>query len=71
MLSFTYHQFHKTLPRSSAFVKLFSVRFYETDKIDLCDSMVRNHNLDMESARLIQLQEYSQKSTELFKKAGR
>ena len=25
-----YHPFHKTLPRSSAFVNLISVRFYET-----------------------------------------
>ena len=26
-----YRPFHKTLPRSSAFVKWISVRFYETD----------------------------------------
>ena len=30
---FTYRPFHNTLPRSSAFVNWFSVRFYETDCI--------------------------------------
>ena len=29
--SFEYRPFHKTLPRSSAFVNWISVRFYETD----------------------------------------
>ena len=28
-----YHPFHKTLPRSSVFIKWISVRFYETDCI--------------------------------------
>ena len=32
-LSYIYRPFHKTLPRSSAFVKWSSVRFYETDCI--------------------------------------
>ena len=30
-IHFTYRPFHKTLPRSSAFVNWISVRFYETD----------------------------------------
>ena len=30
---FLYRQFHKTLPRSSAFLNWISVRFYETDCI--------------------------------------
>ena len=30
-LIFVYHPFHNTLPRSSAFVKWISVRFYEAD----------------------------------------
>ena len=29
---FMYHPFHKTLPRSNAFVNWFSVRFYGTDQ---------------------------------------
>ena len=34
----TYRSFHKTLPRSSAFVKWISVRFYETD----CTQLLRS-----------------------------
>ena len=29
--SFNYHPFHKTFPRSSAFINWISVRFYKTD----------------------------------------
>ena len=35
MFVFSYRPFHKTLPRSTGFVNRISVRFYETDCINL------------------------------------
>ena len=45
-ISLRYRPFHKTLPRSNAYLKWMSVRFYETD----CISQIKMFNLNLKKS---------------------